>query len=74
MSMKDPTYGPDAFLIAHDVVRHIGQNLAIQFQIEGDTWDRETMQKHVNSRAAIIHVQNLLLNSGEAAAEAKEAE
>lgn len=66
--MSDPTYPPEAYIMAHDVVRHIGQNYAIQFQTEGLQWDRETMQKHINIRAALIKVQQILLDEGERAA------
>lgn len=63
--MSDTVYPPEAYILAYDLVRHIGQNLAIQFQMEGETWDRETMQKHVNDRCALIRVQQLLLDQGE---------
>lgn len=66
--MNDPIYPPEAYLMAYDVVRHIGENFAIQFQLEGMQWDRETAQKHMNIRAAIIKVQQLLLDEGERAA------
>lgn len=63
--MADPTYPHEAYLVAFDIVRSISENLAIQFQIEGEKWDRGTMQKHVNSRGALFHVQNLILDEGE---------
>lgn len=63
--MSDPAFTPQHYLLAHDVVRSLGENLAIQFQIEGEAWDRDTMQKHVNLRAAIAKVQSLLLDEGE---------
>lgn len=66
--MSDPVYPPEAYILAHDVVRHIGENFAIQFQIEGLNWDRETAQKHINLRAAIIKVQQLIIDEGERAA------
>ena len=69
--MSDPIYPPEAYIMAHDLVRHIGQNLQIQFQIEGLGWDRETMQKHINTRAALIKVQQLLLDEGERSAGVK---
>lgn len=58
----DPTFPPEAYMLASDVVRSIGQNLAIQYQTEGETWDRDAMQKHMKSRAAILHVAGLLLD------------
>jgi len=67
--MNDPIYPPEAYVMAHDIVRHIGENFAIQFQMEGLEWDRDKMQRHMNIRAAIIKVQQLLLDEGERAAE-----
>ncbi len=61
----DPIFPPEAYIMAHDIVRGLGENLAIQFQVEGMQWDRDTMQKHMNKRAAIITVQKLLLDEGE---------
>lgn len=60
-------FPPEAYLLAHDVVRSIGQNMAIQFQMEGENWDRPTMQKHVNERAALLKAQQLILDAGERA-------
>ena len=61
----DPTFPPAAYLLAHDIVRFISQNMEIECRLHMDNWDRETMQKHVNSRGALIHVQKLLLDEGE---------
>jgi hypothetical protein len=66
--MPDPIYKPEAYILAHDIVRHIEQDLAIQFQMDGDKWDRDAMQKHVNERAALIRVSGLILDAGERAA------
>lgn len=65
--MSDPTYPPEAFLFAHDLVRSIGENLSIHFQMEGLQWERDKMQRHINDRAAIIRVQQLILDAGEKA-------
>lgn len=62
---EDPSPGPQHFLLAEACVSHIQQNMEILFQMEGLTWDREKMQRHVNSRCALIHVQKLLLDEGE---------
>lgn len=66
--MSDPTFPPEAYISAYDVVRHLGENYAIQYQTDGDKWDRDTMQMHVNIRSAIIKVQQLLLDAVERAA------
>jgi hypothetical protein len=51
--------------MAHDIVTSLEKDLAIHFQMEGSTWDRDTMQKHVNDRAALLRVENLLLDAGD---------
>lgn len=63
--MSDPIYQFQDYIFTHDLVRSIGQNLAIQFQMEGENWDRATMQKHVNDRAALIRVQQMLMDAAE---------
>lgn len=63
--MPDSAFQPEHFVFASDVVRQLSLDLEIQFQLEGEKWDRETMQKHVNKRAALITTQNMLLNEGE---------
>lgn len=63
--MSDSTPTTEDFLRAESVVDHLAANLAIQFQIEVDSWDRDTAQKHVNDRAALIRTKFLLLNEAE---------
>lgn len=65
MKLSDPVFTPQDFLDAEEVVDHLLQARAIQFQIEGDTYDRETMQKHVNERVALIGTKNLLLDEAQ---------
>lgn len=63
--MSDPTFRPEDFLQAELIVDSLLQNLAIQFQTHGDSFDRVTMQQHVNQRAALIITKGLLLDEGE---------
>lgn len=63
--MSDPTPTPQDFLNAESVVNHVANNLEIQFQTEGDNFDRPTMQAHVNKRAALLLTKKLLLDEGE---------
>jgi hypothetical protein len=63
--MNDPTFPPEAYILACDVLQHITQNLAIQFQMEGESWNRETMQKHVDKRSALIVAADMVLAEGE---------
>lgn len=63
--MSDPVFTPTDFLNAEIVVSHLAQNLAIQFQIEGENFSREQMQKHANKRAALCMVGKMLLDEGE---------
>lgn len=62
--MSDPVFSAKDYLNAETVVDHLVQNLAIQFQIEGETFDRDTMQRHVNERSALILTKKLLLDAG----------
>lgn len=63
--MSDPIPTAFDFLRADDVVAHLGANLAIQFQVEGETFDSETMRKHVSKRAAIAVVRQMLVDEAE---------
>lgn len=63
--MSDPVFTATDFLRAHDVVRSISEDMAIEFQINGTSWTRDQMQKHVNERGALIYVANRLLDEGE---------
>lgn len=63
--MSDPVFTPAHYLMAHDIVSSLEKDLAIHFQMEGVNWSRETMQNHVNDRAALLRVGNLLLDAGE---------
>ena len=61
MTDTDGQFNPIHYLMAHDVIRSMGENLAIQFQLEASTMDYETAKKHFNKRQAILLVQRLLL-------------
>jgi hypothetical protein len=63
--MNEPTFTPQDYIKAHDIVRHLAENMAIEFQINGANFSRDEMQKHVNERSALIHTANLLLDAGE---------
>lgn len=63
--MSDPIPCAQDFLNAEAVVNHLVQNLAIECQLEMDGWDRDTMQKHVNKRAALIVAKSALLDEVE---------
>ena len=61
--MVDPVLRPQDFLLAELVVDQLLQDRAIQFQIDGgDTFDRASMQKHVNERGALLMTKTLLLD------------
>jgi len=53
------------FLNAETLVNHLMQNLTIKFQIESDTYDHETMQRHLKERSALIITKELLLDEVE---------
>ncbi len=76
--MNTKTDNPQAFpiviaaseiLAAEDTLRKVATNMATEYQ---PSWDRATMQKHVNSRAALIAARNVLLDIVESAARAQE--
>jgi len=72
--MSDPVFTPHHYLLAHDVVRHTAENLAIQFQVEGEGWNGEKMQEHIMKRAALLRTAKLLLDAGEQLAKNLEAQ
>lgn len=62
----DPQPTTSDYLNAETCVSILAKNLALQFQIEGgENWDRATMQRHVNDRAACIRVQAMLVDEAE---------
>lgn len=62
---EDSAFPPEAYLLAHDVVRHIGQNYAIQYQVDNENMSQDAAKRHFNDRAAILRVQQLLIEAGE---------
>ena len=61
--MVDPVLRPQDFLLAELVVDQLLQDRAIQFQIDsGDSFDRASMQRHVNERGALLMTKTLLLD------------
>ena len=63
--MNEPIFTPQDYIKAHDIVRHLSENMAIEFQINGVNFSRDEMQRHVNERSALIYTANLLLDAGE---------
>ena len=61
----DPQPTASDYLNAETCVDILSRNLAIAYQTDGEKWDRETMQKHVNDRAALIRVQAMLVDEAE---------
>ena len=61
----DPQPTASDYLNAETCLSILSQNLAVAFQLQGENWDRETMQKHLNERAALIRVQNMLIDEAE---------
>lgn len=60
--MSDPVFTFSEYTLAQDVLRSIEQDLAVHFLIQGEDWKRDTMQKHVNDRSALIRAQSLILD------------
>lgn len=63
--MNDPVYTSADYLKAELILDHLGQQLAIEFQLHGEEFDRETMQLHTRKRAAINAVREMLLDECE---------
>lgn len=63
--MTDPTLQAAHFLNAESVVNYLIQNLEIQFQVEGDSFDRDAMNHHVKKRSALIVTRGLLLDEAD---------
>lgn len=57
----DPTFGPQHYLMAESVIDSLLRDMEILFQVEGDSFDRDTMQRHVNERRTLIATKKLLL-------------
>lgn len=63
--MSDPTFTTADYLKAEIILDHLGQQLALEFAINGESFDRATMVEHVVKRRAINLVRGLLLDEGE---------
>lgn len=61
----DPAFGPQHYLMAEAVIDSLLRDSEILFQVEGDSFDRATMQKHINERGAMIVTKKLLLDQVE---------
>lgn len=61
----DPQPTTSDFLNAETCVSILSRNMALDAQLHMHEWDRDTMQKHVNKRAALIMVQSLLVDEAE---------
>ena len=59
---QDPVFSPQDYLMAELVVDSLLRDREILFQVEGDSFDRETMQKHINERGVLIATKKLLLD------------
>ena len=62
---QDPIYTPGVYLLCCDVVRHMAENMAIDFQLHADEWDLPKAEKHFTDRNALIHVQGLLATAAQ---------
>ena len=66
--MSDPTYPPEAYLQTESLLSYLSEGMAITFQLEdGINWPREKAERHFQDRAAILRVQELLLDAWEKA-------
>jgi hypothetical protein len=63
--MKDPTPKSSDFLKADSILHYLAQNLLERYRIEGESYNREQMQKYANDVSSIIRVRNLLLDEAE---------
>lgn len=61
----DPKPTASDFLNAETCVSILSHNMALDAQLHMLEWDRETMQKHVNRRAALVMVQSMLVDEAE---------
>jgi len=61
----DPTFSAEHYLFAEQILGHLSENLALHFQVEGETFDRPTMMKHIQKRHALGLTRELLLDEGE---------
>ena len=61
----DPIYTPGVYLLACDVCSSLAGNMAIDFQLHGEEWDRPKAEKHFADRNALIRVQGLLATAAQ---------
>lgn len=61
----DPKPTASDYLNAETCVSILSRNMALDAQLHMLEWHRETMQKHVNKRAALIAVQAMLVDEAE---------
>lgn len=65
--MSDPVFQATDFLSCDIVLESLSRNLELHFQTEdqGKNWDRDTMQAHVQKRAALGIVRLMCIDEAE---------
>lgn len=63
--MNDPTFTASDYLRTDVILESMSKNLEIQFQVDGEKFDRDTMQKHVNKRMALLLVRTMVVDEME---------
>lgn len=63
--MSDQIYTATDLLKAADVLRHIGANLAIEFQLNFGDWSKQKAMENIKKREALLDARQILCDQHE---------
>lgn len=65
--MSTSAIRPEAYLLAEDVVHKVCEDLAIDYQVNGASWDRDAVMKNFTSRHILLKTREILMAEAERA-------
>lgn len=63
--MSDPTFSAADYIKTDELIHHLVQNRAIDFQLRGDLFSRDEMQANSRERHILLLARDIILNEGE---------
>jgi len=63
--MSDPTFTTADYLIADQIIHSLAENLAVDFRVRGDTFNRAEAFENFSKRQCLSVVRTLLIDEAE---------
>lgn len=61
--MPDPTYSHEEYMMVEAILGYLEKNMAIKFDITGDSMPENETNEDFNDRQALIRARELVLNA-----------